>query len=136
MPRIKSIQQLRRELQVKEKQVGKLQSKRNKLVARLDQIDRQIAALAGKARGGGFKAALREEKAVTRRRATGKPLVEYIQSVLKKAKNGMRVKEITQAVTKAGYRSHSKDFYGIVAATVRDESKFRRIGRGVYKLGG
>jgi len=136
MPRIRSIQQLRQELQVKEKEIGKLQSRRNKLVAQVDRIDRQIAALAGKARRGRKLAAAGGKKAVTRRRATGKPLVEYIQTVLKKARKGMRVKEITQAVAKAGYRSHSKDFYGIVAAAVRDKTKFRRLGRGVYKLAG
>ena len=52
---------------------------------------------------------------------------------LGKASDGMRVKEVVGAVKKAGYKSLSKDFYGIVATTLRNK-KFKRIKRGLYKL--
>jgi hypothetical protein len=45
----------------------------------------------------------------------------------------MRVKNVMAAVKKAGYKSLSKDFYGIVAATLRDDKRFVKISRGVYK---
>lgn len=70
-----------------------------------------------------------------RARATGKPLIEYVRAVLAKAPQGMRAKDVASAVTKAGYRSFSKDFYGIVATTLRDK-RFKRLHRGVYTLAG
>jgi len=89
------------------------------------------------AKRGAKKAAKRAAKKTTRRagrRATGKPLTEYIREVLAQAAEPMRVRDIMTAVSKAGYRSASKDFYNIVAATVRDPKYFQRIKRGVYKL--
>ena len=38
------------------------------------------------------------------------------------------------AVQKAGYKTNSKDFYGVVATAVR-EGGFEKLSRGVYKLG-
>ena len=60
--------------------------------------------------------------------------VEFIVDVLKKAGQGMRVKDVMAAVTEAGYVSSSKDFYGIVAAALRDDKRFRKLSRGVYTL--
>ena len=139
-PRVKSIEDLRRELRVKEARVGRLESRRQKLLGRLLRMDREIAALGGAAlSAGNGRRRGRKPKAVMgrpgrRRRATGKPLTEYLREVLAKRPDGMRAKDIMPAVRKAGYKSHSKDFYGIVAATLRDEDNFKRISRGVYKL--
>ena len=130
------------------------------LARELDALDRQINALTGKrkrrgrkpgpkpgrkpgrpamraTRRTGKKTAKRAAKKTVRRarkRATGKPLTEYIREVLAQAAAPMRVRDIMTAVSKAGYRSASKDFYNIVAATVRDPKSFQRIKRGVYKL--
>jgi len=131
-PRVKSIAELRRELRAKEKALQALESRRSKLADELNAIDRQIAALVGATRRA--RASRLVPAGRPRRRATGKPLVEYVESVLKGSKDGMRVKDIVAAVVDAGYKSHSKDFYNIVAATVREESRFTRVGRGVYKL--
>jgi len=73
---------------------------------------------------------------VVRRRATGKPLTAYIGQVLAKAKDGLSVTEIVKAVTAAGYKSHSKDFYAIVAKTLLTDDRFQRVKRGVYKRAG
>ena len=140
-PRVKSIQQLRRELVAREKQLEKIITQRGKLLDHLKSLDKQIATMGGKISGIGRgpgrprlipKAAAR--KLGTRRRATGTPLVEYIEKVLVDSKNGMRAKDIVQAVRKAGYKTYSKDFYGIVAAALRDNKCFKRIRRGVYTL--
>ena len=137
-PRVKSIEDLRRELQARENQLGKLEARRQKLLKRLGKVDRQIAAIGGEARTGNGRRRGRPPgkpgRPGRRRRATGTPLPQYIQQVLAKCSEGMRAKDIAVAVTKAGYKSHSKDFYGIVAATLRDESAFKRVSRGVYKL--
>ncbi len=68
------------------------------------------------------------------RRATGKPLVEYLRKALGKASKGMRPVDIARSVREAGYKTYSKDFYGIVAAALRDKKNFKRMKRGVYAL--
>jgi len=152
--RIKSIRELRRELQAKQKRLDRLEARRKKIAARLVKVDRQIAVLAGveklgrgfaaaalvpagkllgmvRRRGKALRKAVRRAKARAGR-ARGKPLVEYIQEVLAKAAGGLRVKETVQQVRKAGYKTYSKDFYGIVATALRDRKLFKRIRRGVY----
>jgi len=138
-PIVKSIEQLRKELRTKERLVKRLQAKRNKVLAAVAKIDRRIAAISGAGlpgRGRGRKPAPglgAGNGRRRRRRASGKPLVNYVHAVLKKAKGPMRVKDVASAVIKRGYKTHSKDFYGIVASTLRDKTKFARVGRGKYK---
>ena len=162
-PRTKSIQELRKELEAKEKKVKRLRSQRKKLVTQLQSIDKQISALGGEIpaaptqrkrrrkkvakrkirrtrkvgkRGRKAKTVTKAKKVGrprrARKRATGKPLVKYLQQVLAKAKGGMRARDIVGAVQKAGYKSSSKDFYGIIAATLRERDEFKRLGRGIY----
>jgi hypothetical protein len=128
-----TIAELKKELRVKERVVGRLMWRRKKLAARLASLDRKILSLGGQVSlaGGGTGPG---RKARRRRRATGKPLVKYIEAVLAKSKTGMRAKDVTKAVVKAGYPTASKSFYGIVATALRDTSKFKRLGRGVYTL--
>ncbi len=65
--------------------------------------------------------------------AADRALLEAIKESLASAPKGMRVVEIAQAVKAAGYKSTSKNFYNMVAATVR-EPDFKKVVRGVYKL--
>ncbi len=51
-----------------------------------------------------------------------------------KAPRGMRARAIAAAVTRAGYKSFSKDFNAVVAKTLLDRKLFQRVSRGVYKL--
>jgi hypothetical protein len=44
----------------------------------------------------------------------------------------MRAKDIKAEVEKI-YNSDAKDFYAIVAATLRDRSTFKKVARGVYR---
>ncbi|KPK80794.1 MAG: hypothetical protein AMJ81_11300 [Phycisphaerae bacterium SM23_33] len=150
---VRSISELQGELQAKERQLRRLQSRRGRLAKQLDAMDRRIGMLVGggprrrrrrkKVRGvrKARRAVRRRKRAVARpkaarKRATGKPLAAYIRESLAKSANGLSVTQITQAVTSAGYRSHSKDFYGIVAKTLLTNKGFRRVKRGVYKLAG
>ena len=145
MPRTKTIQELRKELQAKERAVSKLSVQRDKLVAKLAKVDREIAKLdgateSGKDRKRAGRPAGRQKaaKKVSKRRKgrKGKPLTDYIQRVLAKKSDGMRVKEVAAAVKKAGYETRSKDFYGIVATALRDDKQFKRLARVVYALAG
>lgn len=152
----KSIVELRSELQAKEQQVGKLQGQRQKLQRELADLDEQIVALTGRRRGGRPKKAAgkaagkvgRRKKGRRIKRAglvaalaarrpgpAGKSLSDYIKEILAKAPEGINVKGITQAVRDAGYETHSKDFYAIVAKTLLSGNEYRRVSRGVYKLG-
>jgi len=145
--RIRSIEALRRELRATEQKLAKLSAQRGKAVKALDAIDRKIAILTGqvapttakKKRKKAAKAVVaRKVGKVAKVRKVHKPvkgarLVDYISKVLA-GSAGMRAKNIQAAVAKAGYQSVSKDFYNIVAATLRDKKLFRRVKRGVYKL--
>jgi len=149
-PRIRSIQTLRSELAEKERRLAWLLAQRKKVVAKLD---REIAALGGEAPGvAGTRGPKRRGRARAvvhagraglgfrkgdlkrRRRDGGKPLIHYMKLVLGQAPKGMRAKDVMMAVQSAGYRSNSKDFYGIVAAALRDNKCFKRVRRGVYRL--
>ena len=142
--KVKSIRELRSELQIKETMLSSLRARRDKLGSQLAALERQIAALSGGARRGRKpgrrpatpKAAAKRTPKLrpARRGRRGTPLVDYVQNVLKKAPKPMRVKEVVKAVTAAGYKSDSKDFYGIVATALRDPKKFHKVKRGVYKL--
>lgn len=59
-------------------------------------------------------------------------LVQTLQSVLAKHPKGMRVSDILPAVKAAGYKSDAKNFYAMVAASLRDKKLFQRLSRGVY----
>jgi hypothetical protein len=136
---------LKKELQARTRQIARLEARRKKAMARLMSIDRLIVAMGGeveavgpgRGRRGRRPGRPKMRKSIgrrrKRRRATGKPLINYVQGVLAKAPDGMRAKDVASAVGKAGYRSFSKDFYGIVATALRDK-RFKKLRRGVYTL--
>jgi hypothetical protein len=137
MPRFRTIAEIRRELRQKEAQVGYLMARRAKALARLAKIDRAIRAMGGEAPAAVKKGMGAGPRPGRRgRRRGGKPLIEYVRKALGKATGGMRVKEVQQVVRNAGYRTAAKDFYGIVATTLRDGRFFQKVRRGVYKLKG
>ena len=135
MPKIKTIQELRKELQLKEAALTRLSAQRKRLATKLAAIDRRIAALEGDSPRLGRKPGPKPGKKSTRkrtRRGAGKSLNDFIEKVLGGADAGMRTKDIAPAVRKAGYKTKSKDFYGLVAAALRDETRFKRVSRGIY----
>ena len=139
-PKFRSIEDLRRELRKREAELGKLVARRGKVVAKLEGLDRKIALLGGEALGTvvkihkGRAGKLPTVAKKTGRKRSDKPLLEYVKQVLAGVDDGMRVKDVMKAVTKAGYKSISKDFYTIVASALRDAKVFENLRRGVYKL--
>ncbi len=145
-----SIAQLRRLLAAHENKLDKLQKQRTTLARRLSTVDAKIAELGGevpaakpkrKKRKAAKKAAKKKvaKKKATKKKtaskpATGKTLLAYLKAAIAKSKKGMRVTDAAKAVVKAGYKTKAKDFYGIVAATMRDKKNFKKIKRGVYKV--
>ena len=143
MPKFKTLAELKKEIQAKELALKKLQARKGKVLARLAAIDKKIAIITGEGGRRGKAAVVAEAKVATapkgkrgrrRGRATGKPLTEYIQAVLAKSAEGMRAKDIAAAVKNEGYKTFSKDFYGIVATALRDPKTFKKLSRGVYTL--
>ena len=156
-PRTKTIEELKRELGAKERLVARLQAKRAKVAAQLKKIDSQIATTSGaaetkprrrrrkrvakakparrrKAAKAKRRAPKKAPKRARRRRATGAPLAGYLRKALAGKEQGVRVRDLASAVVKAGYKTYSKDFYGIVATALRDGKEFKKLGRGVYAL--
>ena len=156
MPVVKTIEQLRQELEAKVLEFAKLASYRDKLQAELTAVDRRISLLQGKV-APVAKRGRRGRKAVTttaakdadapkkgkkakgkgrrgRRAKGGMNLLEYIKQVLANQPDGMRIRDIATAVKDNGYKSAAKDFYTIVATTMREPDVFTKTGRGVYKL--
>lgn len=139
MPRIKTIEQLERELAAQKKQVASLQIRRAKLLTRLAKLDKSIASLtgmhtglAGEPKGKPWRRVAKMGKAHGK---GGKSLPECIHNALAAEAKPMRVKAVQQAVLDAGYKTASKKgFYGMVAAALRDKKRFARVSRGVYKL--
>ncbi len=134
MPRHKlsniSLASLRKEIDRRLAGLDGLKTKRNKLANELENIDRQIAAIGGEAApaNGRRKKAAKQavEKAGPKpKRATGKPLAEYVADVLK-AEGGLAVKEIEDRVRKAGYPTTAKRSYNQVA-TMLAKGEFKRV---------
>ena len=149
-----SILQLQRELSAKKAKLRRIRTKRRKLASQIAALDRQAESLAGGPAPAGERAKKAKRKRITKRakaakksrstkgrkrakrRATRKPLAGYVDQVLAGAAKGMKIKDVASAVVKAGYRTKSKNFYGIVAAALRENKKYKRVGRGVYRLQG
>ncbi len=133
MPKTRSIAELSRALAAQQKRVAKLKSQRAKLCASLQAVDKQIAALTGQASPSLARAASPGKRA-------GKPgarksLPVCLVGLLAKAKGGkMRAMHMADAVVKTGYVTKDKHFKNTVAKTLAKDKRFKRVGRGMYKL--
>ncbi len=137
-PRTRSVVELRRELEKSERELARLVARRAIVADKLSALDRRIAALGGPAAAGAFfgrgRPGLPLGAAQRRRPVNGKPLLQFVRQALAGAKAGMRVRDVVAAVRRAGYKTSSRGFYGIVATMLRDKANFTRLDRGLYKL--
>jgi vacuolar-type H+-ATPase subunit D/Vma8 len=117
-----SVADLKRELTRRQRGVDVIVKKRERLVAKLRELDSQISELGGRYGSGGFS--------VRKRPKNESNLVEALAGVL----NGktMSVTEVTEAVQKAGYQTTSPSFRTIVNQTLINSGKFKRVSRGQY----
>ena len=69
------------------------------------------------------------------RRPAGEDLSSYIAKALGKSRGAMGITAIASAVKKAGYRTASAQFKGIVAMRLSTNRRFKRVSRGMYTLG-
>ncbi|HMN40526.1 MAG TPA: hypothetical protein PKE29_06735 [Phycisphaerales bacterium] len=117
-----SVADLRRELANRERRVGGLLRKRERLLAKVRTLDAQIAEHGGSVRAGGL--------AIRRRPKNEMNLVEALSKVL--ANKVMSVTEVSQAVQDFGYKTTSPSFRTIVNQTLINSGKFKRVERGKY----
>ena len=117
-----SIDELERLLAQRRNRVNKLMKQREKLEAKMDALDQEIASLGGN--GHGRRTRARNDMS----------LVDAIEAVMQQGGKPMRVGDITDAVQAAGYRSNSANFRGIVNQTLIKDKRFSQAERGLYQL--
>lgn len=132
----KTIATLRTELKAKEGKLKKLRAEKREITGRLKALDGRISALKGAGPG---PAPVRKKKtAPAGRRGRGKnrrSLGDVLAAVLK-GKGSVKVAQAAELALGAGYKTASKQFGNIVSQALSDDKRFKKLGRGVYVLGG
>jgi len=131
-----SIVELERALAKKRQAVEKLMAKRDTLLASAAAIDRQIGSIKGQAGPGrppGTKSQPKPGAPKPRARRKHKALAQVVLEVLAAAGKEMTVKEITQGVEDAGYKSKSKNLSNIIGQFLGSSDGVERVVRGVYR---
>ena len=117
-----SLDQLKKEIQRRQRRIPALDRKREKLLEQLEAVDKDIATLSGMTGG-----------SIRKRPRNKMPLGDSLVKVLSKTK-AKRVADIVVAVQKAGYKTSAKNFSTIVNQTLIKDKRFKKSGRGHYLL--
>ncbi len=115
------------ELQRREKDQAKLQARRKKLLAELDQLDKDLGDLNGKP---AKSAAKRSTKAP--RPKNDLTLRDALAAAVPVGES-ITAKEAADAIRAAGYQTNSKNFGVQVASRLAKDERFERTERGIYK---
>lgn len=133
----KTIMELRKEIEARERQLKRLQVQRRKIAGQLEVLDRRIAAVSGTGRR--RKRAKRAKRAIPvrpRARARGKQSLSDVLAVVLQGKGAVKVADAAKLALAAGYKSASSQFANIVSQALTKDKRFRKIGRGVYASAG
>jgi hypothetical protein len=118
-----TIEDLQREIKLRQRQNAKLEKKRQRLLKHLALVEAQMGIKGGSRRSVGVGSRPRNEMS----------LLEALKQVMKG--KTMSVGEAVEAVQKAGYRSSAANFRVVVNATLLKHPKvFKRAGRGEYSM--
>ena len=128
-----SIADLQEQLRTQRGRRGKLVNERKKLMAKVEHLDREIAALDGGEMNGSAEGASNGRVGGYQRR-NAKKLPDVIADVLKKSGKPMKVSAIVEAVEGAGYQSSSANFRGIVNQALIKDDRFSSSERGSYQM--
>ena len=131
-----TIADLERMLEERRSSVVKLQRKRDELQAKVDELNRQIAAAGGGVNGEASPAPAgrgRRGRTAGGRVRNAASLGDTIASVMS-GKGPMGVGDILAAVEATGYRSGSANFRGIVNQALIKDQRFQSAGRGSYVM--
>jgi len=116
--------ELQSELRRRQRSVGSLESRRAKLLAKLQHIESLIAEMGGNTEGGRRGGGTRPKNSMT--------LTETLAKVL--ATKTMSVVEASEAVKRAGYKTNSNSFRTQVNIALIKNGQFKRVGRGQYTV--
>lgn len=111
--------ELQREIARRQRQVGRLHSKRDRLLEQVAEIDRELAALGSAGVAPGRKRPRNEKNLAD-------ALVELLTG------QTMSVTEAAEAVQRAGYATTSANFRTIVNQTLLRDRRFKKVARGQY----
>ena len=134
-----SIAQLEKVLASTKQKLQALKDKREKLLAQVAEVDKQIAELAGEP-----VAPVAEEEAPVpvpakrkKRRKLPKntmTLADAVAKVLGEAKDPMRAGGIAEAVTALGYKSKGKRLSKQIAIAATKDERVEKVSRGLFAL--
>ena len=132
MPRRKlstmSIDDLRQEIQRRQKLLPKL-------IAQRDALSREIAALQGMASPDAWKATkAMPMKTRGRRRVKNKIGLADALAAFAKGKAKVTIGEAMDGVLAAGYKTKSASFRAVVNNMLLTDKRFKKVGRGVFTL--
>jgi hypothetical protein len=123
-----SVEDLQRELHKRQRGMSAMMKKRERMVAKLKELDAEIVAMGGKIGPLGPVMGLGGR----RRPKNDSNLIEALMKLLDG--KTMSVTTIAEEVQKAGYQTTSVNFRTIVNQTLINSGKFKRVGRGQYTL--
>lgn len=115
-----SLTQLQLEIARRQRDVGRLVRRRERIIRQLAEVDAEIIARGGPVKGWGGRKRPKNES----------PLLDALKAVLKGKTMG--VSEAAEAVQKAGYQTSSPNFRTIVNQTLLKRKHFKRVERGQY----
>jgi hypothetical protein len=114
--------QLQAELRKRQRSVGTLIRRRDRLAQRIADLDERIRSMGGGLGGGGPGGG---------RARNERSLPEALHALLQG--RTMRVTDAAEAVQEAGYRTNSRTFrVQVNIALVKRKDLFKRVGRGQY----
>ena len=105
---------------------AKIREKRERLMAEIAKVNEEIASLSQELGA--------PTKAPAVRKGRAKRLPQYVLEALKASPTPLTAKEIADVVTKAGYRSSSTDFVGLVRRTCYLNDRIRTKERGKFTV--
>ena len=136
---------LEAELARRRSDLQKLEAERDRLLARLAGVERQIAAVGGETTApaatgpeGRKKKKRTAKKAPNgrRRRRGDQPSLPDMLAQIMSPTEPRRVVELAEEVRRRGYRTKSSDFAGVVSAALSGNPRFKKVARGQYVLDG
>ncbi len=117
-----SITELQGEIRRRQRRLGSLERKRDKLASQLAEVEGEIRELGGQMGG--------EIPPGGKRPRNARNLADALADLL--ANQTLSVTSAAEEVQKAGYRTTSPNFRTIVNQTLLKDERFKRVGRGQY----
>ncbi|MBC8443407.1 hypothetical protein H8D79_01635 [PVC group bacterium] len=127
-----SIAALEKVLQETKSKVDALKQKRESLLKKVKDVEKQIAAMEGAPLGPQEAAAPKVARGGGRRNKVS--LIQVCVDVLAKSGEVMTVGELAEGVAAAGYKSKSKDLKPLIYSQIYGESRIVRPERGKFQL--